>query len=321
MDWRKPEAWPQAVQRASYLLALGFGFVALSPVWLSAWQGWLAADMAVQEMQALLEDTQSLRQQTIKVQASSGRQALAFKGASEISHSAHLNTLQPSAVSMGRATPSAAMDALQVQQWPIHLNAVGSWESWLGWLGQWPTAMPGVTVTSLDLHTDSKGGVTVQVSLLSPRLLTPEASVTPVIQPDKAAQATPTSRDPFDAKAWHQAQVQHAQQHPSYAQHVVPELRRARQTLEKFPRHQLRYVGHLSSGSELQALVQVALSDGKDSLTSPQVHRVRIGDRLGQDFGHVLRVEKHQIQLRELTAEPSGEWQTRQVIMPLEESP
>lgn len=321
MDWRKPEAWPQAVQRGSFVLAFVLGFVALSPVWLSAWQDWRVADMAVQEMQALVEDTQTLRQQTIKVQANAGRQALAFKGASEISHLAHLNTLKPSAVAMGRATPSAAMDALQVQQWPIHLHAVGSWESWLGWLGQWPTALPGVTVTSLDLHADSTGGVTVQVGLLSPRLLAPEAPESPVTQPDKAAQATPTSRDPFDAKAWHQAQVQHAQQHPSYAQHVVPEMRRARQTLENFPRQQLRYVGHLSSGAELQALVQVVVSDGKDSLHAPQVHRVRVGDRLGQDFGQVLRVEKHQIHLRELTADPRGEWQMRQVVMPLEVSP
>ena len=321
MEWRKPQAWPQAVQLGSYCLAFGLGFVAPSPVWLSAWQDWRTADMAVQEMQALLDDTQTLRQQAIKVQANAGRQALAFKGASEISHSAHLNTLKPSAVAMGRATPSAAMDALQVQQWPIQLHAVGSWASWLGWLVQWPTALPGVTVTSLDLHADSTGGVTVQVGLLSPRLLVPEASVSPAIQPDKATQATPTSRDPFDAKAWHQAQVQHAQQHPSYAQHVVPEMRRARQTLENFPRHQLRYVGHLSSGAEIQALVQVTLSDGKDSLTSPQVHRVRVGDRLGQDFGHVLRVEKHQIHLRELTTDPRGEWQMRQVVMPLEVSP
>lgn len=113
MDWRKPEAWPQAVQRGSFVLAFVLGFVALSPVWLSAWQDWRVADMAVQEMQALVEDTQSLHQQTVKVQANAGRQALAFKGASEISHLAHLNMLKPSAVAMGRATPSAAMDALQ----------------------------------------------------------------------------------------------------------------------------------------------------------------------------------------------------------------
>jgi type IV pilus assembly protein PilP len=321
MDWRKPEAWPQAVQRASYFLALGLGFVVLSPVWLSAWQDWRAADIAVQEMQALLEDTQTLGRQTIEMQASSGREALAFKGASEISHLSHLNALKPTAVSMGRATHSTPTDTLQVQLWPIHLHAAGSWESWTGWLAQWPTAMPGVTVSSLDLQADAQGGVTVQLGLLSPRLLAPVIPATSVIQPDKAAQATAPSHDPFDAKAWHLAQVQHAQQHPSYAKHVVPEMQRTRQTLENFPRHQLRYVGHLSSGAELQALVQVAATDSQASVASPQVHRVQVGDRLGQDFGHVLRVEKHQIRLRELTADPRGEWQMRQVVMPLEVSP
>jgi Tfp pilus assembly protein PilP len=42
---------------------------------------------------------------------------------------------------------------------------------------------------------------------------------------------------------------------------------------------------------------------------------------LGQDFGQVLLIEKHQIQLRELTTDSKGTWQTRQVAMPLEVSP
>ena len=94
-----------------------------------------------------------------------------------------------------------------------------------------------------------------------------------------------------------------------------------RQPLESFPRQQLRYVGHLSSGAELQALVQVDATGSKDQSVSPWVHRVRAGDRLGHDFGQVLLVEKHQIQLRELKADPKGEWQMRQVVMPLEASP
>lgn len=318
MDWRKPESWPKAVQRASWVLSLGLGFVALSPVWVGTWQDWQAADKALTDLETLLADTQTLRRQTLHMQANPRRDALPFIGASEISQSAHLNALKPSAVSMDRAIPSAATDALQVQQWPIHLHAAGSWGSWLGWLAQWPTAMPSVTLTSLDLRADPQGGVTAQVGMLSPRVLTP---VRPVAERDKSAQATPTTRDPFDAKAWHQSQAHQAQQHPSYALYVVPEMRRARQMLEAFPRQHLRYVGHLSSGAELQALVQVAGTGSKDSPASPQVYRVRAGDRLGQDFGHVLRVEKHQIQLRELTADPNGAWQMRHVVMPLEVLP
>ena len=318
MDWRKPEAWPRAFQRVSWVLALGLGFAALSPVWGSAWHDWRTALTAQMALDALVGDTQILRRQILQMQATPTAEVLPFIGASEISHSAHQNALKPTAVAMGRAIPSAAMEAVHAQQWPIHLHAAGSWASWLGWLAQWPTAMPGVTVASLDLQADAQGGVNAQLGLLSPRLLAP---VSPVVQPDKLAQTTTTSLGPFDVNAWHQAQALHAQQHPSYALYAAPEMRRSRHALENFPRHDLRYVGHLSSGLELQALVQVAVTDNKASVVSPQVHRVRVGDRLGQDFGHVLRVEKHQIQLRELTADPKGEWQMRQVVMPLEVSP
>jgi type IV pilus assembly protein PilP len=318
MDWRKPEAWPQPVQRASWLLAVVIGFVPVSPWWVRAWQDWQAAETALTQFEALLEETQTLRRETVQMQATPAPEALTFIGASEISHLAQLNGLKPTTVVMDRAIPSAATEAVHVQQWPIHLHATGSWASWLGWLAQWPTAMPGVTMASLDLRADAQGGVTVQVGLLSPRVLTP---ATPVVSRDKLSQATPTNRDPFDIKAWHQALALQAQQHPSYALHAAPELRRMRQMLETFPRNQLRYVGHLSSGAELQALIQVPAADGKTNGASPPVHRVRAGDRLGQDFGQVLLVEKHQLQLRELTANPQGEWQMRQVVMPLEVSP
>jgi type IV pilus assembly protein PilP len=318
MDWRKLEPWQQPFQRASWVLAVVFGFVAGSPWWVRAWQDWQAAATALTQFETLLEETQTLRRETIQMQENPGRDVLPFIGASEISHLAQLNGLKPSTVVMDRAIPSVATEAAFVQQWPIHLHAAGSWASWLGWLAQWPTAMPGVTMASLDLRADAQGGVTIQVGLLSPRVLTPAP---PIVQRDKLLPATHTNRDPFDIKAWQQALALQAQQHPSYALHAAPELRRTRQMLETFPRHQMRYVGHLSSGAELQALIQVAVADGKTHGTSPPVHRVRAGDRLGQDFGQVLLVEKHQLQLRELTANPKGEWQMRQVVMPLEVSP
>jgi type IV pilus assembly protein PilP len=294
------------------------GFVAVSPFWLLAWQDWRTAKATLTQFEAMLEDTQALDRQSVQMQARAEPLPQTFIGASEVSHSAHLNGLKPTAVAMDKAMPSASTDTLHVQQWPVHLHVAGAWASWLGWLAQWPTAMPGVTVASLDLRADAHGGVSAQVGLLSPRLLSPSS---PLVQMDKVAQAAPTSRDPFDAKAWQQTQVLHAQQQPSYVLHVAPEMRRPRDPLEAFPRQQLRYVGHVSASVELQALVQVVVADINANVVLPQVHRVRVGDHLGQDFGQVLRVEKHQIQLRELTADPRGEWQIRQVVMPLEVSP
>lgn len=318
MDWRKPEAWPRSIRHASWGLAVVVGFVAVSPFWLLAWQDWRTAKAALTQFEAMLEDTQALDRQSVQMQARAEPLPQTFIGASEVSHSAHLNGLKPTAVAMDKAMPSASTDTLHVQQWPVHLHVAGAWASWLGWLAQWPTAMPGVTVASLDLRADAHGGVSAQVGLLSPRLLSPSSSL---VQMDKVAQAAPTSRDPFDVKAWQQTQVLHAQQQPSYVLHVAPEMRRPRDPLEAFPRQQLRYVGHVSASVELQALVQVVVADINANVVLPQVHRVRVGDHLGQDFGQVLRVEKHQIQLRELTADPRGEWQIRQVVMPLEVSP
>ena len=318
MDWRKPEAWPRPIQHASWVLAVVVGFVAVSPFWLLAWQDWRTEKAALTQFEAMLEDTQALDRQSVQMQARAEPLPQTFIGASEVSRSAHLNGLKPTAVAMDKAMPSASTDTLHVQQWPVHLHVAGAWASWLGWLAQWPTAMPGVTVASLDLRADAHGGVSAQVGLLSPRLLSPSS---PLVQMDKVAQAAPTSRDPFDVKAWQQTQVLHAQQQPSYVLHVAPEMRRPRDPLEAFPRQQLRYVGHVSASVELQALVQVVVADINANVVLPQVHRVRVGDHLGQDFGQVLRVEKHQIQLRELTADPRGEWQTRQVVMPLEVSP
>ena len=318
MDWQKPESWPRSLRRVSWMLALAFGFVALSPWWLSAWQDWRQADKAQAQMDAIWLSTEALQRESSEMQANPVVVGMAFMDASEINHLAQQSGLQSTAVSMDRAIPASGAEAMQVQQWPIHLQVAGSWASWLAWLTQWPTAMPGVTLTSLDLRANAQGSLTAQVGLLSPRLLAPPSNAA---EPEKHAQATHTRGDPFNLKAWQSAQVLHAQQHPSYALHAAPEMRRVRQALEAFPRQQLRYVGHLSSGAELQALVQVAVGDHQATAASPAVHRVRIGDRLGQDFGQVLLIEKHQIQLRELTTDFKGAWQTRQVAMPLEVSP
>lgn len=319
MKWRNPETWSPVVRRSSYLLAFGLGFAAISPCWLVSWQDWRDAEAAQKQFEWWLENTQELRRQTLAMQPQAQRTVGAFMGTSEISHFAHLNGLTSTAVSMDRAITSAPLETMHIQHWPIQLQLTGSWTDWLLWLSQWASAMPSVTLTSLDLRADTHG-VRAHVGLLSPRESVPAL---PPAQADKSALRASVIRDPFDVKAWRKAQVQYAQQQPSYVLHVAPEMQRARQALEDFPRHQLRYVGHLSSGAELQALIQVGSTESKGSAATPPlaVYRVRVGDRLGQDFGQVLRVEKHQMQLRELTVGPQGEWQLRQVSMPLEASP
>jgi Tfp pilus assembly protein PilP len=317
MTWRRPDLWPRMGQRAAMALAGLIGLGLMSPGWLGAWQDWEQAQTTLADIAAQREHTQTLHQQMLQMQANAEPMRATFMGAADMNHLAHQHGLTATVVTMDRAVPVSVGDALQIQQWPIHLHVTGSWKAWLAWLAQWPKAMPSVTLAGLDLKAQAQGGVSVQMVLLSPRLLPPVLPANPSGQ--EGVHETPIVSDPFDAQIWRNAQQQHAQLHPSYARHVLPEMQRTRDVLEHFPRQQLRYVGHLSTGGALQALVQATPSPGPGGVSS--VHRVQAGDRLGQDFGHVLRVETHQIQLRELAVDPNGIWQTRQITMPFEVSP
>jgi type IV pilus assembly protein PilP len=96
---------------------------------------------------------------------------------------------------------------------------------------------------------------------------------------------------------------------------------RPRDVLEAFPRARLQYVGHMAYGSELEALVRVLPLTGANKDTQMMsVYRVRLGQRVGQDFGKVLAVQPDHLLLQELALTPAGEWQTREVRLPLQES-
>jgi Tfp pilus assembly protein PilP len=129
------------------------------------------------------------------------------------------------------------------------------------------------------------------------------------------------STDPFSTQSWMASQRAYAEQHPSYAQRVVPELMRPRDPLESYPLERLQYVGQIASGAEIEALVQVLPHlAAKKEVPMASVHRVRVGAYLGQDFGRVQSVASERLVLQELVLTPTGEWQPREVNLPLKES-
>jgi type IV pilus assembly protein PilP len=219
---------------------------------------------------------------------------------------------------MDKPQQIAGLSAMRIQQLPVHLKVQGSWDGWLKWLSHWPSAAPGVTVASLELKADLRGGISAQMLAVAPQSTQPESAFElSSLKLDDAAIST----DPFNAQAWVSAQRQHAEQHPSYARLVVPELLRPRDLLETFARERLQYVGQIGTGAELEALVRVlpSSSDNKDTAIS-SVHRVRVGSHLGQDFGKVLAVQVDQLVVQELAITPKGEWQTREVRLPLQQA-
>jgi type IV pilus assembly protein PilP len=76
-----------------------------------------------------------------------------------------------------------------------------------------------------------------------------------------------------------------------------PDPNRPREFLEQFPLDTLRMVGTLELDSGAFGLVQT--SDGL-------VHRVRVGNHLGQNYGRITAVSDAEIQLVEIISDGLG---------------
>jgi Pilus assembly protein, PilP len=117
----------------------------------------------------------------------------------------------------------------------------------------------------------------------------------------------------FDQTAWLQAQGWQAQQSPSYAKWVMPELNRTPHHLEQFELRHLRYEGMISDAGKQQALVRIL----EGSVATHPLVLVEQGAYLGKDFGRLLGITPEYLWLREVVRDARGEWASRWVKLPL----
>lgn len=317
LDWRQPWGWPGAFQKVLFAGAGVFGLLLLSPWWLQSWQALDEANAAQTKLLAQQVTTQVLRDETAQLSEMHSQSQVPLADAAMLTQLAQQQGLQFSELGIDKLQQTASLNALHLQQLPVHLKVQGSWDGWLNWLAQWATAAPGVTVGALELKAVPSGGISAQVLVLAPQFTVAESAFE--LSSVNAA-GSPTA-DPFNAQGWTHAQRAHAHQHPSYPRLVAPELLRPRDVLEAFPRARLQYVGHMAYGSELEALVKVLPPTGTSKDTQMMsVYRVRLGQRVGQDFGKVLAVQPDHLLLQELALTSAGEWQTREVRLLLQES-
>lgn len=292
------------------------GVLLLSPWWRHSWQLWDEALDAQAQLLAQQKATQALHAQTAQWLQQNNPMPRSFADTTVLAQLAQAQGLQFAPLGLDKPRHSPVLNALHLQELPVHLKVQGAWDGWLNWLAQWPIAAPGVMVTSLELQADPRGGIAAQVLVLAPQFTAADAAAEPVRAHFGVAPA-----DPFSATGWVSAQRAHAEQHPSYARLVAPEFLRPRDVLEAFARERLQYVGQITSGGEVEALVKVLPPHGaKKDAPLMTVHRVRVGRHLGQDFGKVLAVQPNQLVLQELALTPAGEWQTREVRLPLHEA-
>lgn len=81
----------------------------------------------------------------------------------------------------------------------------------------------------------------------------------------------------------------------------APDLKRAREPLERFPLDALKMVGVLQQRGQTFALVR---ADGA-------LYRVRAGEHLGLDYGVVTAVGDHEMTIKENIQDTAGDWSLR----------
>ena len=89
---------------------------------------------------------------------------------------------------------------------------------------------------------------------------------------------------------------------------IQPDLNRRKEVLEAYPLESLAMVGSLQQHNSIFALIK-----------SPEgiLHRVRIGNHLGQNFGRIDEISESEVKLSEIVQEGINEWVERTSVLML----
>ena len=331
---RQPWGWPTVWQRVSWVFAIVVGVILMAPWWLSAWDACTEARQLAQELARTQSDLKNAQQQREQSEQALAQRVLETSSLAHsvsadlpsftqaLTHLAERESLSLSVVDWSAGLPVTELKKGSLQQVPVHVQLQGTWSAWMRWWSKLPEVVPLATLSRLDLHAQPRGGWRAHVELRIPQRLPSPLSPHGASDWQLASTSSSASQelmhaDPVDARAWQHTQSQHAQQHPSYARWIVPELQRTRSALEELPREHLRFVGQISQTGIQQALLRSAQAKG--SASHAPVYRVSVGDYVGQDYGRVQSIAADQLTLRELVRDANGIWQPRDVTLPLED--
>jgi len=87
-----------------------------------------------------------------------------------------------------------------------------------------------------------------------------------------------------------------------------PDLDRPKELLENFPLDTMRMVGTIEKGGVKYALLQIERN----------LHRVRSGQRIGQNYGRITRIGEGAIEIRESVQDATGDWVERMAHIELQ---
>ncbi len=114
-------------------------------------------------------------------------------------------------------------------------------------------------------------------------------------------------RDPF-SNDLQQTKSEPAENNP--AEGEGPDLNRRKEMLESYPLDTLSMVGTYSQGDDYWALI-----------VDPEgtIHRVSVGDHMGQNYGEVIAISEDEVRLREWQRDGLGGWIQREATIALTE--
>lgn len=90
---------------------------------------------------------------------------------------------------------------------------------------------------------------------------------------------------------------------------IRPDFNRYREPLESYPLESLKMVGLIQKGKMLNAIIKA----------DKNVHLVKIGNYMGQNFGMITQITESEVQLRELVQDSAGDWVERPGTLQLQE--
>jgi type IV pilus assembly protein PilP len=114
--------------------------------------------------------------------------------------------------------------------------------------------------------------------------------------------------DPFNPQKV-TALIDEARKAPSATAGPRPDLSRRKEVLESFPLENLKMVGMLQQKGAYFAIIRA----------DQNLHRVRVGNYLGQNFGKITGITETEVTLQEMIEDGSGEYVYRDSTLVLQE--
>lgn len=90
---------------------------------------------------------------------------------------------------------------------------------------------------------------------------------------------------------------------------IKPDLDRRKEPLEAYPLESLKMVGALMQGKMVHALIQA----------DKNLHQVKIGNYMGQNFGIITEISETEVKLKELVPDSLGDYMERTSTLQLQE--